>query len=116
MVYGLSQARAFIIIGYDTVVSTTFGSAQSSLSRISKKAIKREESTTAERAKSSPTTSLTIVEEKIKYFIGVCPNGKALGLGACSGFRLRFSEKRAIGRKTAETRANRDRAAEKIVA
>ena len=38
------------------------------------------------------------------------PNGKALGLGACSGFRLRFSEKRAIGRKTAETRGNRDRA------
>ena len=32
-------------------------------------------------------------------------------LGACSGFRLRFSNKRAFGRKTAETRANRDRAA-----
>jgi len=61
------------------------------------------------------TTGLTIVEKKLNIF-GVLPNGKALGLGACSGFRLRFSNKRAIGRKTAETRGNRVRAAVKIAA
>ena len=32
--------------------------------------------------------------------------GSAPALGACSRFRLRFSEKRAIGRKTEETRGN----------
>lgn len=42
--------------------------------------------------------------------------GGARRLGACSGFRLRISNKRAIGRKTAETRGKRDRAAVEIVA
>ena len=42
--------------------------------------------------------------------------GGARRLGACSRFRLRFPDKRAIGRKTAETRGKRDRAAEKIAA